>query len=387
MLIGITELKFGHMPALLESVGVNSTNARREVKRVLEINTLKINPKNSRIITARKWCRSKVKHSRRRGRHIIDRFKPKPKNLSLLPLTDRCMMVLTQALNESEHLGHGFISEHHMLMALLSQDGGVAVQVLKNLNVDMQNLKIKIIIAFGKEKPVVYKGTPQLPLPHPRPSYVIVPTIAAYGHDVTEKARNDKFDPVIGRSEEIQRVIQILCRKTKNNTLLIGEPEAVKTALIEGLSQRIADDEVPASLKNKRIYLLDVGLLLGWAQYRGAFESRIKNIMYEAANSDVILFIDELHIIVGAGALNGGADAANILKPALSRGEFQCIVATTTHEYRKHIQKDPALDRRFQLVTVDEPSIDEANNESSILFTRFKIVSICLISNIRNLSF
>ena len=284
------------------------------------------------------------------------------------------------------HLGHGFISEYHMLMAL-SQNGGVAVQVLKNLNVDMQNLKIKTIIEFCKEDPVVYKGTLPLPLPHPRPSYVIVPTIEAYGHDVTEKARNDKFDPVIGRSEEIQRVIQILCRKTKNNPLLIGEPEAVKTALIEGLSQRIADDEVPASLKNKRIYLLDVGLLLEWAKYRGAFESRIKNIMYEAANSDVILFIDELHIIVGAGALNGGADAANILKPALSRGEFQCIVATTTHEYRKHIQKDPALDRRFQLVTVDEPSIDEANNESSILFTRFKIVSICLISNIRNLSF
>ena len=134
-----------------------------------------------------------------------------------------------------------------------------------------------------------------------------------------------------------------------------------KTAVIERLSQRIADDEVPTSLKNKRIYSLDVGLLLGGAKYRGAFESRIKNIMYEAANSDVILFIDELHIIVGAGALNGGADAANILKPALSRGEFQCIVATTTHEYRKHIQKDPALDRRFQLVTVDKPSIDQAN--------------------------
>jgi ATP-dependent Clp protease ATP-binding subunit ClpC len=271
------------------------------------------------------------------------------------------MMVLTQALNESEHLGHGFISEHHMLMALLSQDGGVAVQVLKNLNVDMQNLKIKTIIAFGKENPVVYKGTPQLPLPHPRPSYVKVPTIAAYGYDVTQKARNGKFDPVIGRSEEIQRVIQILCRKTKNNPLLIGEPGVGKTALIEGLSQRIADDEVPAFLKNKRIYSLDVGLLIGGAKYRGAFESRIKSIMYEAANSDVILFIDELHVIVGAGSVDGSTDAANILKPALSRGEFQCIGATTTSEYRAHIQKDPALDRRFQLVAVDEPSIDQAN--------------------------
>ena len=370
VLIGLTELKYGRIPALLESVGVNSTNSRQAVERILDIN-----PKNSRISKAKQWYGSKVKNIKRKGMNTMDNFKqkgmdvtdkfkrnPTTRNLSLLPLTDRCMRVLTQAVSESFHLGHGFISEHHILMALLSQNGGVAIQVLRELNVDLDDLKIKTIIEFGKEEPAVYKGMPHPdPLPNPRQSYVVAPTIAKYGYDITEKARNGKFDPVIGRSEEIQRVIQILCRKTKNNPLLIGEPGVGKTALIEGLSQRIADDEVPASLKNKRICSLDVGLLLAGSKYRGTFESRIKNIMHEAAKADIILFIDELHIIIGAGTLNGGADAANILKPALSRGEFQCIGATTTAEYRKYIQKDPALDRRFQPVTVNEPSIDEAN--------------------------
>ncbi len=264
--------------------------------------------------------------------------------------TPRAKRVIELAFEEARQLNHNYIGTEHLLLGLIREGEGVAARVLANLGVDPAKVRVQTTSLLGAE------GQPPAPKGKSK-----TPTLDAYGRDLTQLARDNKLDPVIGRASEIERVIQILSRRTKNNPALIGEPGVGKTAIAEGLAQRVIKGDIPDQLRDKRVITLDLAGLVAGTKYRGEFEERMKRVMDEirAAQGEIVLFIDELHTLVGAGAAEGAIDASNIIKPALARGELQCIGATTLNEFRKHIEKDSALERRFQPVMVGEPSVDE----------------------------
>jgi ATP-dependent Clp protease ATP-binding subunit ClpC len=268
-----------------------------------------------------------------------------------IPFTPRAKRVLELSLEEARQLGHNYIGTEHLLLGLIREGEGVAARVLENLGVDLSKVRTQVIRMLGETAEVSTGGSQ---------GRTKTPTLDEFGSNLTQMAGEGKLDPVVGRQKEIERVIQILGRRTKNNPVLIGEPGVGKTAIAEGLAQRIANGDVPDILEEKRVVTLDIGLLVAGTKYRGEFEERLKKIMDEIRSAaNVILVIDEVHTLIGAGAAEGAIDAANILKPALARGELQCIGATTLDEYRKHIERDAALERRFQPVMVGEPTVEE----------------------------
>ena len=289
---------------------------------------------------------------------------PDQKMIGNIPYTPRVKKVLSLAAKEAKALNHTYVGTEHILLGLLREGDGVAARVLKNMDVDIEQTRQEIL----KELDPNFNAQEEAPTsegPTEKPSEkkgdVKTPALKAFGRDLTEIARKGEMDPVIGRKNEIERVIQILCRRTKNNPVLLGEAGVGKTAIVEGLAQEIAKGNVPELLRDKRVITLDLALMVAGTKYRGQFEERIKAVMDEIRRAkNVLLFIDELHTIVGAGSAEGTMDASNIIKPALSRGEMQCIGATTLNEYRKYIEKDAALERRFQAVKVEAPSVDEA---------------------------
>src|SRR5687767_12287438 len=288
---------------------------------------------------------------------------PDQKMIGNIPYTPRVKKVLSLAAKEAKALNHTYVGTEHILLGLLREGDGVAARVLKNLDVDIEQTRQEILKEldpnFTSQEEQPASETPEK-APEKK-GEVKTPALKAFGRDLTEIARKGEMDPVIGRKNEIERVIQILCRRTKNNPVLLGEAGVGKTAIVEGLAQEIAKGNVPELLREKRVITLDLALMVAGTKYRGQFEERIKAVMDEIRRAkNIILFIDELHTIVGAGSAEGTMDASNIIKPALSRGEMQCIGATTLNEYRKYIEKDAALERRFQSVKVEAPSIDEA---------------------------
>lgn len=271
-----------------------------------------------------------------------------------IPFTPRAKRVLELSLEEARQLGHNYIGTEHLLLGLIREGEGVAARVLENLGVDLSKVRTQVIRMLGETAEAVAPGGGSSGRGNK------TPTLDEFGSNLTQMAMDGKLDPVVGRAKEIERVIQILGRRTKNNPVLIGEPGVGKTAIAEGLAQRIIAADVPDILEDKRVVTLDIGLLVAGTKYRGEFEERLKKIMDEIRQAgNVILVIDEVHTLIGAGAAEGAIDAANILKPALARGELQCIGATTLDEYRKHIERDAALERRFQPVNVGEPSVAE----------------------------
>ncbi len=288
-----------------------------------------------------------------------------PTNVSAADLTPRTKQIIEMSAYASTRYGHGYIGTEHLLLAILEESDCVANKILYALDVNAGELRKEIVsylegMEMGQTNPKrgaqskAQKSQSQADIKD-------CPTLSSYGRDLTALAKGGKLDPIIGREEETDRVIQILARRTKNNPCLIGEPGVGKTAVVEGLAQRIADGNVPEMLLDKRVVTLDISSMIAGAKYRGEFEERLKNVMNEVAKrSEIILFIDEIHTLVGAGAAEGAMDAANILKPALSRGEMQLIGATTINEYRQNIEKDAALERRFQSVMVGEPTAEEA---------------------------
>ena len=313
ILLGLIGEGTGIGPKVLKSMGVNLKDARVEVEKII---------------------------GRGSGFVAVE-----------IPFTPRAKRVLELSLEEARQLGHNYIGTEHLLLGLIREGEGVAARVLENLSVDLSKVRNQIIRSLG-ENTEVASGS--------NSSRSKTPTLAEFGTNLTQKATEGRLDPVVGRAKEIERVIQILGRRTKNNPVLIGEPGVGKTAIAEGLAQRIANKDIPDTLDDKMVIALDIGLLIAGTKYRGEFEERLKKIMDEVRTANnIILVIDEVHTLIGAGAAEGAIDAANILKPALSRGELQCIGATTLEEYRKHIEKDAALERRFQPVMVGEPSVEE----------------------------
>ena len=287
---------------------------------------------------------------------------PEGKASGSIPYTPRVKKVLALAGREAKALNHSYVGTEHILLGLLREGEGVAARVLKSLEVDIERTRNEIL----RELDPQFSGETEDAIAAPRGQSgdekkdTKTPALKAFGRDLTELAKNGELDPVVGRKSEIRRVIQILCRRTKNNPVLIGEAGVGKTAIAEGLALEIASGVIPEILVDKRLITLDLALMVAGTKYRGQFEERIKAVMDEIKRAgNIIIFIDELHTIVGAGAAEGAMDASNIFKPALSRGELQCIGATTLNEYRKYIEKDSALDRRFQSVQVDAPSVED----------------------------
>ncbi|MFT5223363.1 MAG: ATP-dependent Clp protease ATP-binding subunit ClpC, partial [Glaciecola sp.] len=281
-----------------------------------------------------------------------------------IPFTPRAKKVLELSLREALQLGHNYIGTEHILLGLIREGEGVAAQVLQKLGADLNRVRQQVIqllsgyaggepggasgekAGVGRSSGGEGKGEGSTVLDQ-------------FGRNLTQAARDSELDPVIGRFREIERVMQVLSRRTKNNPVLIGEPGVGKTAIVEGLAQRIVSGDVPETLRDKHLYTLDLGALVAGSRYRGDFEERLKKVLKEiTTRGDIILFIDEIHTLVGAGAAEGAIDAASILKPMLARGELQTVGATTIDEYRKHLEKDAALERRFQPVKVDEPSLE-----------------------------
>ncbi len=275
------------------------------------------------------------------------------------PFTPRAKKVLELSLREALQLGHSYIGTEHMLLGLVREGEGVAAQVLNDLGADMARVRTQVIQMMsgqaGKEAGAVSSGSSAKGDTEAAGGSAV---LDQFGRNLTQFARDGKLDPLVGREKEVERVMQVLSRRTKNNPVLIGEPGVGKTAIVEGLAQRIVANQVPVTLADKQLYTLDLGALVAGSRYRGDFEERLKKVLKEIrTRGDIILFIDEIHTLVGAGAAEGAIDAASILKPMLARGELQTVGATTIDEYRKHIEKDAALERRFQPVKVEQPSV------------------------------
>lgn len=287
-----------------------------------------------------------------------------------LPVTPRTKKVFNLAFDEARLQGVNYVGTEHLLLALLREEEGVAGQVLTGMGIRLDSLREQVMTLLGGEvqsnpNAAAYQEPPANQFAPPpaskRKAKSKTPTLDAFSRDLTQDAAESRLDPVIGRNKEIERLVQVLSRRTKNNPVLIGDPGVGKTAIVEGLAQRIIENQVPEILSSKRVVALDLSSMIAGTKYRGEFEDRLTKIVAEIKSAgDVIIFIDELHTIVGAGAAEGAIDAANILKPSLARGEFQCVGATTLDEYRKHIEKDAALERRFQPIMVDEPSLEES---------------------------
>jgi ATP-dependent Clp protease ATP-binding subunit ClpC len=295
----------------------------------------------------------------RKVRQEIEKIVGTGDNMMLLgeiPFTPRAKKVLEYAVEEAQHMGHSYIGTEHILLGLIREEEGVAARVLENLGLKLDAVREAVLEFIGEgEEPQQQKESAA-----PK-GKTKTPTLDEFARDLTQLARESKLDPVIGRDAEIERLVQILARRTKNNPVLVGEPGVGKTAIVEGLAQRISSGDVSDILAGKRLLTLDLASVVAGTKYRGEFEQRLKSIIDEIrkAKNQIIIFIDELHTIIGAGAAEGAIDASNMLKPALARGELQCIGATTFDEYRKHIEHDPALERRFQMIIVDPPSVEE----------------------------
>ena len=281
-----------------------------------------------------------------------------------IPFTPRAKKVLELSLREALQLGHNYIGTEHILLGLIREGEGVAAQVLVKLGADLSRVRQQVIQLLsgysgsgqGSSDSSDKAGATAGGSGGDSPSGSLV--LDQFGRNLTQAARDKKLDPVIGRHRETERVMQVLSRRTKNNPVLVGEPGVGKTAIVEGLAQMIANDDVPETIKDRQLYTLDLGALVAGSRYRGDFEERLKKVLKEIkSRGDIVLFIDEIHTLVGAGAAEGAIDAASILKPMLARGELQTIGATTLDEYRKHLEKDAALERRFQPITVDEPTV------------------------------
>ncbi|WP_199616643.1 ATP-dependent Clp protease ATP-binding subunit [Paenibacillus alkalitolerans] len=282
---------------------------------------------------------------------LIGRGQEQPTNIAYTP---RAKKVIELSMDEARKLGHTYVGTEHILLGLIREGEGVAARVLNNLGVSLNKARQQVLQLLGSSEvsSSAHGGAP---------ANVNTPTLDSLARDLTAVAKEGNLDPVIGRAKEIERVIQVLSRRTKNNPVLIGEPGVGKTAIAEGLAQRIIANEIPETLRDKRVMTLDMGSVVAGTKYRGEFEDRLKKIMDEIRQAgNIVLFIDELHTLIGAGGAEGAIDASNILKPSLARGELQCIGATTLDEYRKYIEKDAALERRFQPIMVDEPSVEEA---------------------------
>lgn len=300
------------------------------------------------------------------GQNVEETEKP----MGDLPITPRAKKIFNLAFDEARLQGVNYVGTEHLLLAVLREEEGIAGQVLVGMNVKLDEVREQVMILLGGDSPPNYNNNNNYQESQPnqtappqakRKAKSKTPTLDGFSRDLTADAGEGRLDPVIGREKEIERVIQILSRRTKNNPVLIGDPGVGKTAIVEGLAQRIIENQVPEILGSKRVVALDLSSMIAGTKYRGEFEERLTKIVNEIRSAgDVIIFIDELHTIVGAGAAEGAIDAANILKPSLARGEFQCVGATTLNEYRKHIEKDAALERRFQPILVDEPSLEES---------------------------
>jgi len=293
---------------------------------------------------------------------------PEMVTMGRLPQTPRAKKVIEYAIEEARNLNHNYVGTEHLLLGLLREHDGVAAQVLMNLGLKLEEVREEVLNllgagseAAGEEGAPAGVGGPSEAGASPKGGKSKTPALDSFGRDLTELARASDLDPVIGRAGEIERVVQVLCRRTKNNPVLLGEAGVGKTAIVEGLAQRIINGEVPEILHEKRLVVLDLAMMVAGTKYRGQFEERIKAVMNEVRRAkNVVLFIDELHTLVGAGGAEGAIDASNVLKPALARGEIQCIGATTFDEYRKYIEKDAALARRFQSIPVDPPNNEQA---------------------------
>ncbi len=286
-----------------------------------------------------------------------------------LPQTPRAKKVIEYAIEEARSLNHNYVGTEHLLLGLLREQDGVAAQVLMNLDLKLEDVREEVLNLLGAgvgqaddiDEEDMEPSAGEAPSPSPRRGKSKTPALDSFGRDLTELAKKNELDPVIGRHNEIERLVQILCRRTKNNPVLLGEAGVGKTAIIEGLAQRIISNEVPDLLHDRRVVVLDLAMMVAGTKYRGQFEERIKAVMNEVRRAkNILLFIDELHTLVGAGGAEGAIDASNVLKPALSRGEIQCIGATTFDEYRKYIEKDNALERRFQSIVVEPPNDEDA---------------------------
>jgi len=326
ILLGLVQEGSGVASNVLKNMDIELNKIRMEVERVVQANTSKV-------------------------------------MMGQLPFTPRAKKVLELSGEEASNLGHNYIGTEHLLLGLIKENEGIAAQVLMNLGVKLEDVREEVLDFLGADTSDDDDDDATLTEESSgsAASKSKTPALDSFGRDLTELAAEGKLDVVIGREPEIERVIQILSRRTKNNPVLLGEPGVGKTAIVEGLAQQIVDNTVPEILRGKRIVVLDLALMVAGTKYRGQFEERIKAVMTEVRRvKDVVLFIDELHTLVGAGGAEGAIDASNVLKPALSRGEIQCIGATTLDEYRKHIEKDGALERRFQSVNVEPPTPDQA---------------------------
>ena len=281
-----------------------------------------------------------------------------------LPQTPRAKKVIEYAIEEARNLNHNYVGTEHLLLGLLREHDGVAAQVLMNLGLKLEEVREEVLNLLGAGVESEEAAESIEPSGEPgsstRRGKSKTPALDSFGRDLTELARSNELDPVIGRENEIERLVQVLCRRTKNNPVLLGEAGVGKTAIVEGLAQQIISQDVPDLLYDRRLVVLDLAMMVAGTKYRGQFEERIKAVMNEVRRAkNVILFIDELHTLVGAGGAEGAIDASNVLKPALSRGEIQCIGATTFDEYRKYVEKDAALERRFQSIAVEPPNAEQ----------------------------